>query len=129
MKNAPCAKLMMRMMPKISVSPTPRKNSSAACESALRHWVTRKARKSIQGALNPAQDRRSTHARDGVDGRVRPGHDGGDGAVTKAITTGPAMTGGTVPWRKRSRQPGHDEGDDAMTKAITNRTSSADMPA
>src|SRR5690348_15499227 len=47
MKKAPCAKLTMRMMPKISVRPTPRKNSNAACDSAFRHWVTRKPRKSI----------------------------------------------------------------------------------
>src|SRR3984885_3836135 len=50
MKKAPCAKLTMRMMPKISVRPTLRKNSSAACDNALRHSVTRKPRKSISGA-------------------------------------------------------------------------------
>src|ERR1019366_10715921 len=47
MKKAPCAKLTIRMMPKINVRPTPRKNSSAACDSAFRHWVIRKPRKSI----------------------------------------------------------------------------------
>src|SRR5947209_17373542 len=31
----------MRMIPKIRVSPTPRKNNSAACDSALALWVTR----------------------------------------------------------------------------------------
>src|SRR5438128_1372264 len=31
----------MRMIPKIRVSPTPRKNSRAACDSALTLWVTR----------------------------------------------------------------------------------------
>src|ERR1700735_1966022 len=50
MKNAPWAKFTMRMMPKISVRPTPRKNSSAAWESAFRHWVMRKPRKFI-GAM------------------------------------------------------------------------------
>jgi hypothetical protein len=36
----------MRMMPKIRVSPTPRKNSSAACDRALTLSVTRKPSKS-----------------------------------------------------------------------------------
>src|SRR5690349_20450576 len=31
----------MRMIPKIRVSPTPRKNSRAACDRALTLWVTR----------------------------------------------------------------------------------------
>src|SRR5580704_11151009 len=35
----------MRMISKIRVSPTPRKNSSAACDSAFRLWVTKKARR------------------------------------------------------------------------------------
>src|SRR5579883_3033448 len=80
MKNAPCAKFTMRMMPKISVSPTPRKNSSAACESALRHWVTRKARKSINPPPWPGLGQPSTSfllqtgGKD-VDGRAKPGHD------------------------------------------------------
>src|SRR5690242_16777486 len=43
MYRVPCAKLTMRMIPKIKVRPTPRKNSSAACDSALRLWVMRKA--------------------------------------------------------------------------------------
>src|ERR1700722_70598 len=47
MKNAPCAKFTMRMIPKFSVRPTPRKNTNAACDRALRHWVMRKPRKSI----------------------------------------------------------------------------------
>src|SRR6185312_1074712 len=34
----------MRMIPKISVSPTPRKNSNAACDSALALSVTRNER-------------------------------------------------------------------------------------
>src|SRR5438874_345886 len=44
----------MRMMPKISVSPTPRKNSSAACDSALRLWVTKKPRRSTVGPQPPS---------------------------------------------------------------------------
>src|SRR5437660_12625937 len=40
----------MRMMPKIRVKPTPRKNSSAACDSAFRLCVTKKARKSTGAA-------------------------------------------------------------------------------
>src|ERR1700724_3442509 len=44
MYSAPCAKFTIRMMPKISVRPTPRKNSSAACDSALTDWVRRKAK-------------------------------------------------------------------------------------
>src|SRR5262245_58153534 len=43
MYSVPCAKFTMRMMPKISVRPTPRKNSRAACESALTPWVSRSA--------------------------------------------------------------------------------------
>src|SRR5262245_60861155 len=43
MYSVPCAKLTMRMMPKISVRPTPRKNNRAACESALTPWVSRSA--------------------------------------------------------------------------------------
>ena len=35
----------MRMMPKIRVSPTPKKNNSAACDSALRLWVTKNAKR------------------------------------------------------------------------------------
>src|SRR6185437_10880844 len=35
------------MMPKINVNPTPRKNSSAACENALAHCVTRNGKRSI----------------------------------------------------------------------------------
>src|SRR5271154_5416033 len=47
MKNAPCAKLTIRMIPKISVSPTPRKNSSAACDNAFRHCTSRNANVSM----------------------------------------------------------------------------------
>src|SRR5262245_7720781 len=39
----------MRMMPKIRVSPTPRKNNSAACDSAFRLSVTSKAARSTAG--------------------------------------------------------------------------------
>src|ERR1700730_4467247 len=47
MNSAPCAKLTMRMMPKISVSPQAMKNSTAACESALRLWAKMKPAKFI----------------------------------------------------------------------------------
>src|SRR5262249_33958732 len=42
MKTTPCAKLTMRMMPKISVSPHAMKNRIEACESALRHCARMK---------------------------------------------------------------------------------------
>ena len=48
MKKAPWAKLTMRMMPKISVRPQPRKNSKAACDSAFRHCAMRNGRRSIR---------------------------------------------------------------------------------
>src|SRR5262249_13318874 len=41
----------MRMMPKISVRPTPRKNSRAACDSALTPWVRRNASVDMRPAL------------------------------------------------------------------------------
>src|SRR5713101_5213433 len=43
MYSVPCAKLTMRMMPKIKVRPTPRKNRSGACDSAFKFCVTKKA--------------------------------------------------------------------------------------
>src|SRR5215475_10650613 len=42
MKTTPWAKLTMRMMPKISVSPHAMKNRIEACESALRHCARMK---------------------------------------------------------------------------------------
>ena len=42
MKMTPWAKLTMRMMPKISVSPQAMKNRIDACESALRHCARMK---------------------------------------------------------------------------------------
>ena len=47
MKMTPCAKLTMRMMPKISVSPQAMKNRIEACESALRHCARMKPSKFI----------------------------------------------------------------------------------
>src|SRR5919106_1198152 len=46
MKITPCAKLITRMMPKMSVRPQATKKSTAACDSALRHCVRAKLRKS-----------------------------------------------------------------------------------
>src|SRR5215475_9303640 len=42
MKTTPWAKLTIRMMPKISVSPHAMKNRIDACESALRHCARMK---------------------------------------------------------------------------------------
>jgi hypothetical protein len=66
MKNAPCAKLTIRMMPKISVNPTPRKNSSAACDNAFRHCVIRKPRKSITAPATPPAKRPYWRPTDGA---------------------------------------------------------------
>src|SRR5580704_12925210 len=55
MYSVPWAKLTMRMIPKIKVRPTPRKNSSAACDSALRLCVTKKASR-----VNPHPPPRTT---------------------------------------------------------------------
>src|SRR3954470_11012092 len=46
MKITPCAKLTMRMMPKMSVRPQAMKNRIAACDSALRPCATAKLTKS-----------------------------------------------------------------------------------
>src|SRR6202165_97227 len=45
MKITPCAKLTMRMMPKISVRPQAMKNRIAACDSAPRHCARMKLAK------------------------------------------------------------------------------------
>src|SRR5688572_16756479 len=42
MKITPCAKLTMRMMPKMSVRPQAMKKRIAACDSALRHCARAK---------------------------------------------------------------------------------------
>src|SRR5262245_46191433 len=49
MKTTPWAKLTMRMMPKISVSPHAMKNRIEACESALRHCARMKPNQFIGG--------------------------------------------------------------------------------
>src|SRR5215468_8716740 len=66
MKMTPCAKLTMRMMPKINVRPQAMKNRIAACESALRHCARMKPRKFIGlllGASSAAADHVGRHSR------------------------------------------------------------------
>src|ERR1700730_3158043 len=70
MNRPPCAKLTMRMMPKISVSPQAMKNSTAACESALRLWAKMKPTKFMRLRRSPgAAQRAAVRCRPGVQGQ------------------------------------------------------------
>src|SRR6476469_9742647 len=65
----------MRMMPKINVSPTPKKDSNAACDSSLTLWLRRKASVLMGrrgGVLGLACNRPCPRDEQGRTGRLKP---------------------------------------------------------